>query len=179
MKMAAALILVSHAISGQEPARPRTVVMLPAAIRDSMSLIWSRNNRHWDEVPETNGRTQMLPANWHTELRYLGCLAGHLTGDTLWVTQLVPAANLTQHQMSVTGDCSNVPELIGTWRTHPFRAGFRGRAIKERGLSGRELKRFTASAELVVIVMWDADSIDLATRGPDGARHPAPYVLRQ
>lgn len=178
MTMAAVLLLLSSAAAGQEPVRPLTVVVLPAAIRDSMSVIWTENNRHWDEAPETNGRMWMAPVARPTELRYMGCLTGHLTGDTLWVTHLVQAAGLAQHQLSVSGDCSKVPELIGTWRTHPYRAGFKGRVIKERGLSGRELKKFTAGGELVVIAMWDVDSIDLAMKAPDGARHPAHYILR-
>jgi hypothetical protein len=178
MKIAAVLLLVCRVAVGQEPARPLTVVVLPAAIRDSMSAIWTENNRHWDEAPETNGRMWTSSVTRPTELRYMGCLTGRLTGDTLWVSHLVPAAGLAQHQLSVSGDCSGVPELIGTWRTHPFRAGFKGHVIKERGLSGRELKKFTAGGELVVIVVWDVDSIDLATRAPDGARYPASYILR-
>jgi hypothetical protein len=178
MNMAAALLLVWRVAAGQERARPLTVVVLTAAIRDSMSAIWTENNRHWDEAPETNTIPPVMPANRPTELRYLGCLAGHVTGDTVWVSHLVPAAGLAQHQLSVAGDCSKVPEVIGTWRTHPYRAGYKGSTIKERGLSGRELKKFAASAELIVIIMWDVDSIDVATKDPDGARHPAPYILR-
>ena len=78
----------------------------------------------------------------------------------------------------MTGDCSTVSGVIGTWHTHPYRAGYEGRAIKERALSGKDLKTFIAANDLVTIVMWDADSLDLATKGPDGLRHPATAVIR-
>ncbi len=41
MRAAAALLLVWSAAAAQEPARPVTVVLLPSAIWDSMSAIWS------------------------------------------------------------------------------------------------------------------------------------------
>jgi hypothetical protein len=86
---------------------------------------------------------------------------------------------MKQGQSKVTGDCSDVPELIGTWRTHPYRAGFEGRPIKERGLSGLESKAFATTGDLVSIVMWDADSLELATKEAGGrVRQPTPYIVR-
>ena len=110
---------------------------------------------------------------------YLGCLTGDVAGDTVLVRHLMPAANVRRGQFSITGDCSNVPELVGTWHTHPYRAGFEGRAIKERALSGVDLRTFTAGNDLVTVVFWGADSLDLATKGPAGQlRHPATCVIR-
>lgn len=180
MKAVAALMVIASVAAAQDPgpARPPVVVVIPAAVRDSMSAVWTANNRHWDEAPESNTLSPAPPGVRPTELRYLGCLVGHLAGDTLWVSRLALAEGLKQRQFVVAGDCTTVPEVIGTWRTHPYRAGFKGRVVKERGLSGRELKKFTAAGEFVTIVMWDVDSIDVAAKGPDGARHPFPYLIR-
>lgn len=177
MRMAAVLLLLSSTAAGQEPARPLTVVVLPAAIRDSMSAIWSESNRGWDDVTDMSAITPMRNSEKPTRA-YLGCLTGYAAGDTLWVRHLAQAAGVMHRRFSVIGDCSKVPEVVGTWHTHPYRAGYKGRVIKERGLSGREWKKFGAGGELVVIVMWDVDSIDLAMRAPDGARHSAHYILR-
>jgi hypothetical protein len=176
--MAVALLFVGGVATAQAPARPITVVVVPAAIRDSMSAIWRQNNRNWDWVAGPNLPPEMQGATAPTK-RYLGCLTGSAAGDTLWVRHLAPAAGMKQGQSKVTGDCSNVPELIGTWRTHPYRAGFEGRPIKERGLSGFEFKAFAATGDLVSIVMWDADSLELATKVAEGRVRPStPYIIR-
>ena len=65
------------------------------------------------------------------------------------------------------------------WHTHPYRVGFEGRAIKERGLSGLDLRTLAAGGDLVAIVVWDADSLALAIKTPKGGVHyPAPYLIR-
>jgi hypothetical protein len=109
---------------------------------------------------------------------YFGCLTGYAAGDTLWVTHLMPAADVRRRQFSVTGSCSQVPGVIGTWHTHPYRAGFGGRVVKERGLSGLDFSTFAAGSDVVTIAVWDADSLDVAIKTPEGVRHPAPYVIR-
>ena len=179
MRAAAALLLVWGVAAGQEPVPPLTVVVLPTAIRDSMSAIWTENNRHWNELSDVNTLAQMLGSGKPTQREYLGCLTGYAARDTLWVRHLAPASELKQLQFAVTGDCSNVAELIGTWHTHPYRADFAGHAIKERALSALDLKTFAATRDLVTIVMWDADSLDLATKGADGGvRHTVPSMIR-
>src|SRR2546427_6295486 len=89
------------------------------------------------------------------------------------------AAHLKQLQFAVAGDCDGVPDLVGTWHTHPYRADAAGRAQKEPGLSALDLESFAAARDLVTIVMWDLDSLDAAMKTPDGAlRHPAPVAVR-
>ena len=178
MRTAAALILICGVAPGQEPSRPSTVVVLPSAMRDSMSAIWTVNNRHWDWVPNGNTPADLQGFSAPTH-RYLGCLTGSPAGDTLWLRHFVPAAGVKPRQLEVTGDCSNVAGFIGTWHTHPYRAGFERRAIKERGLSGRDLKAFAAASDLVMIAVWDVDSLDLAVKGPEGGvRYPVSYIVR-
>jgi hypothetical protein len=143
-----------------------------------MSAIWTENNRDWDLVSDMNMPAEMQGAPPPIR-RYLGCLTGSAAGDTVWVRHFVPATGLKQGQLAVTGDCSSVAGLVGTWHTHPYRAGFRHRAIKERGLSGLDLKIFGAAGDLVTIVVWDTDSLDIAIKGLDGVvRYPASYVIR-
>jgi len=177
LKVAALLSLVWRLAVAQETARPITVVVIPAAIRDSMSVLWSQSNRDWNDSSQVGTRSPQVVAVRPTRA-HLGCLAGEVAGDTVLVRQLMPAANVRKRESSVTGDCSTVSGVIGTWHTHPYRAGYEGRAIKERALSGKDLKTFIAANDLVTIVMWDADSLDLATKGPDGLRHPATAVIR-
>jgi hypothetical protein len=144
-----------------------------------MSAIWTKNNRHWDELSGVNTLTQMLGSGNPTQREYLGCLTGYAARDTIWVRHLVRAAGLKQLQFAVAGDCSNVAELVGTWHTHPYRADSAGHAIKERGLSALDLRTFAAAGDLVMIVMWDADSLDVATkRSEDSMLHPVRYTVR-
>jgi len=155
-----------------------SVVSLPAAVRGVMSDLWSVNNRHWDEVADQNTLTQLLGTGKPTQHEYLGCLVGAVVGDTLFVRELVTASNLRQMQFAVTGDCDSVAHVVGTFHTHPYHADPTGHPVKERGLSSLDLRTFAASRDLVAIVMWDRDSIDVATKGADGSvRHPAPLAL--
>ena len=178
MRLVAVLCLVWRLGVAQEPARPITVVVIPAAIRDSMSLLWAQSNRNWNDSSQAAATLSQFAAARPTRA-YFGCLTGDVAGDTVLVRHLMPAANVRRGQFSITGDCSNVPQLVGTWHTHPYRAGFEGHAIKERALSGVDLRTFTAGNDLVTVVLWDADSLDLATKGPAGQlRHPATGVIR-
>jgi hypothetical protein len=178
MRAATGLLLVWRLAAAQDPTRPPTVVVLPKEIRDSMSVIWSASNRDWDWVPPASTPTTMAGASRPTRA-YVGCLSGYAAGDTLWVHHLMPAIGVKRRQFTVTGDCSQVADVIGTWHTHPYRAGFEGRAIKERALSGLDFKTFLAAPDVVTMVMWDVDSLDLAIKTPQGGvRHPAPVVIR-
>ena len=155
------------------------VVVLPASLRGMMSAVWIQNNRHWDELAGVNTLTQLLGTAKPTQREYLGCLAGDVAHDTLWVRELLSADQLRQLQFAVAGNCNQVDRLIGTWHTHPYRAGPDGRALKERGLSAMDLETFAAARDLVTIVMWDVDSVDVATKAPDGSvRHPATVSSR-
>lgn len=155
------------------------VVVIPAAVQDSMSAMWKENNRHWDELADVNTLTQLLGTGAPTQREYLGCLTGAADRDTVWVEGLVPAADLRQLQFAVSGNCDRVPRLLGTWHTHPYRADSAGRALKERGLSRLDLATFAQARDRVMVVVWDVDSLDVAVRAPDGGvRHPAALLVR-
>ena len=155
------------------------VVVLPAAVRGVMSDRWLENNRHWDELAGQNTLTQLLGTGRPTQREYLACLEGEVVRDTLFVRRLQPARDLKQLQFAVAGTCDSVTRLVGTFHTHPYRADSAGRALKERGLSAKDLETFAASRDLVAVVMWDRDSLDVATKAEDGSvRHPAPLAVR-
>ena len=155
------------------------VVVLPAAVRGVMSDLWVENNRHWDELADENTLTQLMGTGKPTQREYLGCLIGEVTGDTLFVRRLVPASNLKQMQFAVAGDCDSVTQVVGTFHTHPYRADVNGHAVKERGLSALDLRTFASSSDLVAIVAWDADSLDVATKAENGSvRHPVAVEVR-
>ena len=152
-------------------------VRLPASVRSGMNALFLENNRHWDELGEMNTLTQMLGTAGPTQREYLGCLRGAVSGDTVHVTELVPARGLKQLQFAADGDCAHVAGLVGTWHTHPFRAGPDRRAVKERALSELDLSTFTAESDRVLLVVWDVDSLDAAVRRSDGSvLHPAPIL---
>jgi len=156
-----------------------SVVILPAQTRGLMSALWVENNRHWDELADQNTLTQLLGTGKPTQREYLGCLAGDVAGDTLFVRRLVHAEHLKQLQFAVAGDCDGVEHLVGTFHTHPYRADSAGRAVKERGLSTMDLETFAAATDLVTMVMWDLDSLDVATKAVDGrVRHPVAVQVR-
>jgi hypothetical protein len=164
---------------GAPPAPTPSVVVLPADLRGLMSALWVENNRHWDELADQNTLTQLLGSGKPTQREYLGCLVGDVSGDTLFIRRLVPAEHLKQLQFAVAGDCDGVERLVGTFHTHPYRADSAGRAVKERGLSAMDLKTFAAAPDMVTMVMWDLDSLDVATKAGDGGvRHPMPLAVR-
>ena len=154
-------------------------VVLPAVVRGVMSDLWLENNRHWDELAGQNTLTQLLGTGRPTQREYLACLEGEVVRDTLFVRRLQPARDLKQLQFAVAGTCDSVARLVGTFHTHPYRADSAGRALKERGLSARDLETFAASRDLLAVVMWDHDSLDVATKAADGSvRHPVPVEVR-
>ncbi len=156
-----------------------SAVVLPAELRGRMSTVWVENNRHWDELADQNTLTQLLGTGKPTQREYLGCLLGEVQGDTLFVRRLEPAADLRQLQFAVAGNCEGIPQLVGTFHTHPYRADPAGRPLKERGLSTMDLDTFARAPDLVALVMWDRDSLDAATKAWDGGvRHPAALTVR-
>lgn len=165
-----------------EPARHVAgggVVVLSGEVRDSMAALFVRGNEHWNDLSEETTLAQMLGTGRPTQLEYLGCLRGHAAGDTVWVDATVPAARMRRFQFAVTGTCDHVAGLVGTWHTHPYRASPSGSALKERALSAKDLSTFAQSADRAVIAVWDADSLDAAVRGVNGAvRHPAVTIVR-
>ena len=166
-------------LAGGPHAAAFDVIVLPRAVRDSMRARWEENNRHWDELSDVNTLTQMLGTGKPTQREYLGCLRGEISRDTLWISGASTAHDLKQLQFAVTGDCDAVPSFVGTWHTHPYRAGLDGQPLKERELSRQDLDTFLAGPDLLTMTMWDADSLDAATRGRDGGlRHPAAVVVR-
>ena len=174
-----ASVVTGMTLGAATPAPPFSVIVLPPGLRGMMSAVWIQNNRHWDELAGQNTLTQLLGTGRPTQREYLGCLAGEVANDTLWVRELQSAADLKQLQFAVAGNCDQVDRLVGTWHTHPYRAGPDGRALKERGLSALDLETFAAARDLITLVMWDMDSIDVAAKAPDGSvRHPVPLSPR-
>lgn len=156
-----------------------SIVGLTPELREKMNAVWIENNRHWDEQADQNTLTQLLGTGKPTQHEYLGCLTGEVRNDTLWVRQLLAAEHLQQLQFAVAGNCNGVEGFVGTWHTHPYRAGADGRALKERGLSTLDLETFASARDLISVVMWDVDSLDVAVKAPDGSvRHPAQLALR-
>jgi len=164
----------SHGALGRGSDPTFTRIAIPDAVRDSMNAIFVRYNEHWDELTDVNTLTQMLGTGRPTQREYLGCLRGHVSHDTLWVTDWAPAREMKQLQFAVAGSCDDLTDVVGTWHTHPYRADLHGAAIKESSLSQQDLATFTASRDRVVLIVWDVDSFDAAARGADGAvLHPA------
>jgi hypothetical protein len=158
---------------------PPGVLVLAAAVRDSINTIFLRFNAHWNELAETNTLTQMLGTGPPTQREYLGCLVGRASADTVWVTSWAHARNLKQFQFAVTGSCDSVADMVGTWHTHPYRAAPDGHALKEPGLSPHDLMTFAGGTDRAVIAAWDVDSIDAAVRAADGTvLHPATVLVR-
>ena len=179
MRVPLPLVAMLAASLGAPPAPTLSVVVLRADLRGLMSALWVENNRHWDELADQNTLTQLLGSGKPTQREYLGCLVGDLSGDTLFIRRLVPAEHLKQLQFAVAGDCDGVERLVGSFHTHPYRADPAGRAVKERGLSAMDLKTFAAAPDMVTMVMWDLDSLDVATKAGDGGvRHPMPLAVR-
>lgn len=153
----------------------RTVIIAPQVV-DSMKKLFLTFNRHWDETGNMNTLTQMLGTGGPTQREFLGCLQGAVQGDTLWVNGWARARNMKQLQFAVAGDCEETPSLVGTWHTHPYRLGLDGSAQKERELSAEDLRTFGRDGNLIMIAVWDADSMDVAVREADGwIQHPAPF----
>jgi hypothetical protein len=157
------------------------VIVIPAAVRDSINSTWSQANRHWDEIGDQNMLTQALGTGGRpTQKEYLGCLIGDTDADTFHVIGLVPAHDMKRFQFAVTGSCDSIPGVIGTYHTHPYRAAPSGSApLKEPGLSKQDLMTFLGGTDRALIVVWDVDSLDVALRSADGrVVHPAQLVPR-
>jgi hypothetical protein len=176
--MLAALTLPCGSAPGESTARDAPRIVLSRTARDSMSTAFARSNEHWNELADLNTMERMLGTIRPTQREFLGCLQGRVDGRTLWIESWVPARDMKQLQLAVTGSCDSVPRLIGTWHTHPYRADLRNLPIKERHLSAQDLETFAGSGLAAVLVMWDPDSIDAALRRPDGGvLHPAPVAI--
>lgn len=174
--MLAALVIVALAAArrAHDP-----VIVIPAAVRDSLNNTWSVANRHWNEIGDQNMLTQALGTGKPTQKEYLGCLIGDTDADTFHVIGLVPAHDMKRFQFAVTGSCDSVPGAIGTFHTHPYRAAPTGEALKERGLSSQDLMTFMGGTDRALIVVWDVDSLDVALRSADGrVVHPALLLSR-
>ena len=159
--------------------RAGPAVVITHEVRTAFDSIFTLSNRHWNEQQEETQLAQMLGTGRPTQLEYMGCLRGRTVNDTVWVDGTTPARGMVRFQFAVTGTCDHVPDLVGTWHTHPFRAALDGSAIKERHLSTTDLKTFAADADRAVLVVWDVDSIDVAVRSINGlVHHPAGLAVR-
>ena len=170
------------ALSAAGPAGSATSlgsVSLSRAVLDSMNDIFGESNRNWDKLQDLNTMERMLGTVRPTQKEYLGCLQGSVGVGIVAVDGFLPARNMRQLQLAVTGSCDSLPRIIGSWHTHPFHADPENRAIKSRELSPQDLATFAASTDRVAIVMWDRDSLDAAIKAPDGTIiHPASVVVR-
>src|SRR5205809_193834 len=117
-----ASVVTGMTLGAATPAPPFSVIVLPPGLRGMMSAVWIQNNRHWDELAGQNTLTQLLGTGRPTQREYLGCLAGEVANDTMWVRELESAADLKQLQFAVAGNCDQVDHLVGTWHTNPSRA---------------------------------------------------------
>src|SRR5207245_1330515 len=84
---------------------PFVVVVLPARIRAMMSAVWIQNNRHWDELAGVNTLTQLLGTAKPTQREYLGCLAGDVAHDTLWVRERAALTSASKTPVSIRWLC--------------------------------------------------------------------------
>lgn len=165
---------------GDDPTQPPSIraVVLPRPVLSSMNARFRESNEHWEDAPEMNRLTQMLGTGGPTQLEYMGCLRGHVAGDTLRIRGWQEPRDLIRLQFAVDGSCDHVRDLVGTWHTHPYRADAGGDPVKKRSLSRDDLETFRKSRDLVIVAVWDVDSLDVAVRGPDGGViHPAPLVV--
>jgi len=175
--LAGALLLSAAVPPGA--ARPEGSVSLSRAVLDSMNNIFEESNRNWDSLQDLNTMERMLGTVRPTQKEYLGRLQGSVDVAVVSVTGLLPARNMRQLQLAVTGTCDSLPRIIGSWHTHPFHADQDNRALKSRQLSPQDLATFAASTDQVAIIMWDRDSLDAAVKAPDGSIiHPASIVVR-
>jgi hypothetical protein len=153
-------------------------VVLSRLARDSMTIVFRRFNQHWNELADLNTLEQMLGTIRPTQREFLGCLQGVVVRDTIRVNGWVPASEMKQLQLAVTGSCDSMPRLVGTWHTHPYRADLENRPIKERRLSRQDLETFRRSPFRVTLMMWDDDSVDAAVKQRGRVVHPAAVVTR-
>ena len=154
-------------------------VTLSRAVLDSMNVIFEESNRNWDQLQDLNTMERMLGTVRPTQKEYLGCLQGTLDVASARVSGFLPARNMRQLQLAVTGTCDSLPRVIGSWHTHPYHADPENRALKSRELSPQDLATFAASTDRVAIAVWDRDSLDAAVKAPDGTIiHPAGVEVR-
>jgi hypothetical protein len=153
------------------------VVLVDAPVRDSMNAVFARSTREWRRYPNNVNPINYGAGSpgWQEALR---CLRGTARRDTVWVRGWAAARGTRALASAVTGDCSGVAGVVGTWHTHPWRADSTGRPVKVPGLSAGDLRTFRAGSDAVALVQWDGDSLAAAARGADGAaRYPAPVTL--
>lgn len=172
------VMLLAAAVLAWQP-RAEPIVVLPRAARDSMTAVFRTFNRNWDQLADLNMLEKMLGTVRPTQREYLGCLIGRVERDTVQVERWVPARDMKQLPLAVGGSCDSIPNVVGTWHTHPYRADLNNLPLKERSLSPQDLETFGASRWAVTLVMWDEDSLDAAARDPRGrAIHPVPVRIQ-
>ena len=154
-------------------------ITVSQAVLDSMNVIFEESNRNWDKLQDLNTMERMLGTVRPTQKEYLGCLQGKGNVVPVAVNGSLPARNMRQLQLAVTGTCDSLPRVIGSWHTHPFHADPDNRPLKSRDLSPQDLTTFAASPDRVAIIVWDRDSLDAAVKAPDGSIvHPASVEVR-
>ncbi len=161
------------------PPGPAGSITVSRAVLDSMNAIFDESNRNWDSLQDLNTMERMLGTVRPTQKEYLGCLQGTVEVSAVAISGFVPARNMRQLQLAVTGSCDSLPRVVGSWHTHPFHADPQNRALKSRELSPQDLATFAASTDRVVMVVWDRDSIDAAVKAGDGSViHPVSVRVR-
>lgn len=158
---------------------PAANITISQPVLDSMNVIFGESNRNWDKLQDLNTMERMLGTVRPTQKEYLGCLQGTVDVGLVAVNSFLPARNMRQLQLAVTGTCDSLPRVIGSWHTHPYHADPENRPLKSRELSPQDLATFAASSDRVAIVVWDEDSLDAAVKAPDGSIvHPAKVEIR-
>jgi hypothetical protein len=158
---------------------PAASVSISQPVLDSMNVIFGESNRNWDKLQDLNTMERMLGTVRPTQKEYLGCLQGTVDAGSVTVNGFLPARNMRQLPLAVTGTCDSLPRVIGAWHTHPYHADPENRPLKSRELSPQDLATFAASSDRVAIVVWDQDSLDAAVKAPDGSIiHPAKVEIR-
>ena len=164
---------------GAQSADSLTTIVLARPVLDSMNLIFTQANEHWNELADLNWMERSLGTVRPTQREYLGCLLGEVRGDTLVVDDWKPARDMKRLMLAVTGDCSGLARYVGTFHNHPYLADSQNRATKQRFLAPQDLQSFEVSDDLVAMVIWDPDSLDAALRTPSGGIvRDQPVVVR-
>ncbi len=154
-------------------------ITVSRAVLDSMNVIFEASNRNWDKLQGLNTMERMLGTVRPTQKEYLGCLQGMTDAASVTVSSFLPARNMRQLPMAVTGTCDSLPGIVGSWHTHPFHADPDNRPLKSRELSPQDLATFAASDDRVAIIVWDVDSLDAAVKAADGTViHPVSVLVR-
>ena len=160
-----------------DPYSAFAVIAVAESVRDSMNVVFLHSTLDWRRYASANNPVNfgMGSPIWREAMR---CLHGRVSTDTLWITGWSTPQRVRAFASAVTGDCSDVADLVGTWHTHPWRADSLAQPVKTRGLSPGDLRSFRDGADRIALVQWDRDSVTAAARSFNGSlRYPVELVF--